>query len=416
MANESAARFRKWPEGGLTRIPSWIYSDEDVFRQELETFHYGDSWNYIGLECEVPTPGSFKRTWIGPRNVLATRAADGSVHVVENRCAHRDSQLTWKECGKFEAQVMICPYHNWTYDMDGTLKTMPFIRGCNGNPGMPATFDKSKNSLKKLRVAVRGGTIWATYSQTAPEFADWVGPVILPWFDRLFNGKPLKLLGIARQIVPSNYKFYTDNTHDGYHAALLHTFIPKFGLWRPDGDYHQIPTEGGRHILYRIGYNKELQNARNDVTKELKVMDSDFKLADPGVVTQHKDEFGDMHNSAFQLFPSTVVQQFFSSLTVRHIIPKNAKEHEVSWNFFGYEDDDAELVKARIRHSNLVGPSGYISAEDTEIIAQIQPAVNEYNSNHVIEMGGSGTEQADTMISESPIRAFYEFYKREMRL
>jgi anthranilate 1,2-dioxygenase large subunit len=216
--------------------------------------------------------------------------------------------------------------------------------------------------------------------------------------------------------VPCNWKFYTDNTHDGYHAALLHTFIPKFGLWRPDGDYHQIPTENGRHILYRIGYSKELKDTRNAVTDELRTVQSDYKLADPGVVTQYKDEYGDMHNSAFQIFPSVVVQQFFSSLAVRHIIPKSASKHEVVWNFFGYEGDDDEMIKARMRHSNLVGPSGYISAEDTEIIAQIQPAVNEYDSRHVIEMGGKGTEAAHTMISESPIRAFYEFYRREMQL
>lgn len=416
MADNSMT-YRKWPEGGATRIPSWIYSDEDIFRRELETFHLGKSWNYIGLECELPTPGSFKRTWIGPRNVLATRDANGDIHVVENRCSHRDSQLTWKECGKFDAQVMICPYHNWTYSLDGALKTMPFMRGCNGHPGMPATFDKSKHGLVKLRVARRGGTIWATYLEDAPAFEEFVGPEILPWFDRIFNGKPLKLLGISRQIVPSNYKFYTDNGHDGYHAALLHTFIPKFGLWRPDGEYHQIPTESGRHILYKIPYSPALKDSKpNEVTRELAKLDSGFKLADPGVVTQYKDEFGDMCNSAFQLFPSAVVQQFFNSLTIRHIVPKSAREHELVWNFFGYEDDDAEMVKARVRHSNLVGPSGYISAEDTEIIAQIQPAVNEYSRNHVCEMGGHGTETADTMISESPIRAFYEFYRREMRL
>ncbi|HSV81140.1 MAG TPA: Rieske 2Fe-2S domain-containing protein [Ramlibacter sp.] len=414
---DSIMHYRKWPEGGPTRIPSWIYSDEDVFRRELETFHYGTSWNYIGLECELPTAGSYKRTWIGPRNVLATRDAKGQIHVVENRCAHRDSQLTWKESGTFDSQLMICPYHNWTFELNGNLKTMPFIRGCDGHPGMPASFDKAEHGLTKLRVAVRGGAIWATYAHDGPSFEEFMGPVIQPWYDRIFNGRPLKLLGISRQHVPSNYKFYTDNGHDGYHAALLHTFIPKFGLWRPDGEYHQIPTEKGRHILYKIPYSPKLKDATpNDVTRELKKMDSDFKLADPSVITQHKDEFGDMHNSAFQLFPSAVVQQFFNSLTVRHIVPKSAQVHELVWNFFGYADDDAEMVQARMRHSNLVGPSGYISAEDTEIIAQLQPNVNEHGGNHVCEMGGHGTEQADTMISESPIRAFYDFYRREMRL
>jgi anthranilate 1,2-dioxygenase large subunit len=407
---------RRWPQEGHIRIPSWIYSDPEIFQRELETFHYGNSWNYVGLECELPEAGSFKRAWIGPRSVLATRDENGEIHVVENRCAHRDSQLTWKECGKFEAGMMICPYHNWTYDLHGNLKTMPFFRGVNGNPGMPASFDRGKHGLKKLRVVVRGGTIWATYSEMTPPFADFVGPDILKWFDRIFNGRKLKLLGFARQIVPCNWKFYTDNTHDGYHAALLHTFIPKFGLWRPDGDYHAVPTERGRHVLYHMAYSKKLQNERNEVTKEIRVMNSDYRLADPSLVAQYRDEFGDNSNCAFQIFPTTVIQQFFSSLTVRHIIPKTTTTHELSWNFFGYADDDEAMTKARIKHSNLVGPSGFISAEDTEIIAQLQGVVDNHSTNHVIEMGGHGVEPAHTMISESPLRAFYEFYRREMAL
>jgi len=407
---------RKWPEGGPTRIPSWIYSDPEIFKRELETFHYGRSWNYIGLDCELPNPGDFKRSWIGPRSVLAMRDDNGEVNVVENRCAHRDSQLTWKECGHFDGSSVICPYHNWTFTLKGDFRTMPFFRGVQGNPGMAPTFDKAKNGLRKLKVATRGGTIWASFHDDPPDFAEFVGPTILPWFDRVFNGRKLKLLGISRQIVPCNWKFYTDNTHDGYHAALLHTFIPKFGLWRPDGDYHAVPTENGRHILYHMAYSKKLKDERNEVTQQLRTMQSDYNLHDPTLIQQYKDEFGDMSNTAYQIFPSVVVQQFFSSMTVRHIVPKTATSHEMSWNFFGYEDDDEEMVSWRLKHSNLVGPSGFISAEDSEIISQIQPIVNNYNHTHVIEMGGHGIEPAHTMISESPLRAFYDFYRREMNL
>lgn len=406
----------KWPEEGPIRIPSWVYTSEELFQRELETFHYGKSWNYVALECEVPEPGSFKRAWIGPRTFLVTRDANGEVNVVENRCAHRDSQITWQEFGKFDDQMLICPYHNWTYNLQGDLKSMPYFRGCNGNPGMPADFDRKKHGLRRLRTTVRGGVVWATYSEETPSFEDFLGPETLKWYDRLFNGKRLKLLGFARQIVPCNWKFYSDNTHDGYHAALLHTFIPKFGLWRPDGDYHAVPTANGRHVVYHMQYSKELQNTRNEVTDELRVLNSEYELEDRSLITQFRDEFGDNTNNAFQVFPTTVIQQFFSSLTIRNMIPKSVNSHELSWNFFGYEDDDEELTRARIRHSNLVGPSGFISAEDTEVIAQLQPNVDAYDSRHVIEMGGHGIEAAHTMISEAPLRAFYDFYRREMNL
>lgn len=407
---------RKWPEEGHRRIPSWIYTDEEIFRRELETFHYGDCWNFIGLECEVPEVYSYKRAWIGPRSVLMTRDENGEIHVVENRCAHRDSQISWHQCGKFDGGLMVCPYHNWSYDMKGNLKSMPFFRGPNGNPGMAPEFDRKQNGLVALRTVVRGGVVWATYSENTPSFEEYLGEYTLKWYDRLFNGKKLKLLGYNRQIVPCNWKFYSDNTHDGYHAALLHTFIPKFGLWRPDGDYHAIPTANGRHVVYHMQYAKDLAEKRNEVTDQLSVLKSDYDLEDKTLVTQYKDEFGDNTNGTFQVFPTTVCQQFFSSLTIRNMIPKSATSHELSWLFFGYEDDDEEMVRARMRHSNLVGPSGFISAEDTEVIAQLQPQVDEWDTRQVIEMGGTGTDAAHTMISESPLRAFYEFYRREMKL
>ena len=182
----------KWPEEGASRIPSWVYTSEEIFRRELEVFHYGKSWNYVGLECELPEAGSFKRTWIGPRSVIVTRDENGEIHTVENRCAHRDSQLTWKECGQFADGLMVCPYHNWSYDMSGSLKSMPFFRGANGNPGMPADFDRSKHGLTKLHTTVRGGAIWATYREDAPSFADFLGEG-LPWYDRLFSGEKTEI-------------------------------------------------------------------------------------------------------------------------------------------------------------------------------------------------------------------------------
>ena len=103
--------------------------------------------------------------------------------------------------------------------------------------------------------------------------------------------------------MPCNWKFYSDNTHDGYHAALLHTFIPKFGLWRPDGDYHQVPTADGRHVVYHMKYSKELQTTRNEVTDQLRVLKSEYELEDRGIITQYKDEFGDSNNSAFPGIP-----------------------------------------------------------------------------------------------------------------
>ena len=61
---------RRWPEEGFTRIPAWVYTDPAVYKKEMDVFFAGDTWNYVGLECEVPEVGSFKRQWIGDRPVV----------------------------------------------------------------------------------------------------------------------------------------------------------------------------------------------------------------------------------------------------------------------------------------------------------------------------------------------------------
>ena len=51
---------RAWPKEGPTRVPFWVYTDPDVFAREMDVFFYGDTWNYVALDCEIPAVGSYK--------------------------------------------------------------------------------------------------------------------------------------------------------------------------------------------------------------------------------------------------------------------------------------------------------------------------------------------------------------------
>ena len=78
-----------WETDGTSRIPFAVYTDDDLHKKELERLFYKSHWSYVGLDAEIPNPGDFKRTVIGERSVIMTRAMDGVIHVVENVCAHR---------------------------------------------------------------------------------------------------------------------------------------------------------------------------------------------------------------------------------------------------------------------------------------------------------------------------------------
>ena len=133
---DSLSPARRWPAGGHTRVPSWIYTDPDVFRKEMDLFFAGDTWNYVGLACEVPEVGAFKRQWIGTRPVVMVRNKAGHINVFENRCAHRQAQICWQNTGK--VKDFTCPYHQWNFDLDGKLQGLPFKRGAAWIPPWPA--------------------------------------------------------------------------------------------------------------------------------------------------------------------------------------------------------------------------------------------------------------------------------------
>ncbi len=409
LAAETATRT--WPAEGWTRVPFWVYTDPALFDREMERFFYGPSWNYVALDCEVPEPGSYKRSWIGQRQVLVVRHADGDIGVLENRCAHRGARVCWQNKGRVDS--FTCPYHQWNFALDGKLQGIPLKRGALGKGGMPADFDTSQHAMKALRVHNEGGAIFATFDAGAPSFADYCGPAMHGYVRRLFGGRALKLLGYNRQLIPSNWKMYIENLKDPYHATLLHSFLITFGLWRADTQSESIPTEGGRH---GIMISRNVGKKESDATAEIKRFKSKLELIDTDSVTPMR-EFDDGKVIGLSLFPSVVLHQQANTLGMRHIIPKSVDSFELAWTYYGYVDEDPALTRLRLRHTNLYGPSGFVAMEDGEVLVECQQGASGYGHRQaVLEMGGRDTEPQDHMVTEVLIRAFYKWYREEMQL
>jgi anthranilate 1,2-dioxygenase large subunit len=379
----------------------------------MEVFFEGPNWNVVGLECEVPKPGTYKRSWIGIRPVLLVRDEAGAIQVLENRCAHRSSLVCWQLRG--EAKQLTCPYHQWTYDLRGKLLGLPFMRGAVGKGGMPADFDRGSHGLRRLRVATRGGLVWASFDESTPPLEEFLGEEILALVDRTFSGRPLRLIGYSRQLLPSNWKLYLENSRDPYHATLLHSFFLTFGLLRTDTPFRNAATQEGRHGIMASRYSAATASTKNEVTRELRSL-KHFQLNDLEVV-KPEDEFGDSTMVNLGVLPGAFFQQHGNSLALRHIIPKSVAETELAWTFFGYEDDDDEMRRRRRKQANLVGPAGYVAADDSEVLACVQAGVTSApEAVQVIEMGGRGLGPKETMVSETLIRAFYDYYRSAMGL
>jgi benzoate/toluate 1,2-dioxygenase subunit alpha len=97
-----------------------VYLDPELFDLEMEQL-WRHTWLYVGHDSQVPNPGDFYTTELARVPVLMIRGTDGLVRVLPNRCAHKGTRLASAVHGKCVGGALRCPYHGWTYRLDGTL-------------------------------------------------------------------------------------------------------------------------------------------------------------------------------------------------------------------------------------------------------------------------------------------------------
>ncbi len=394
------------------RIPYDIYSDPSIYEREQERIFRGRSWNYVGLEAEIPRHGDFKRTAVGDRPVVVTRDKDGSIGVFENRCAHRGVAFCYRTHGN--AKALQCPYHQWTYDLRGNLIGIPFRKGFAGQGGLPDDFDPAEHSLTKLSVTTRNGVIFASYADDMEPIEAYLGE-ILPWFDRMFDGRELRVLGYWRQRIECNWKLIIENIRDPYHATLLHVFLVSFGLNRADQPGRVVFDAHGRHYA---AMNERLdRDATAEAKREMKSI-MDLRLEGPKLLDIVR-EFPGRETLVMQtIWPNIILQQQSNALAIRQVITTgDPGGFDFHWTVFGYATDDEAMTERRLRLANLMGPSGLVSIDDTEVVELTQKGTGPFgDAQGVIEMGGLTTGDEEHVITEGPLRAFHKYYREVMGL
>ena len=404
-----------WETDDTSRVPFMAYTNEDQHKKELERFFYRAHWCYVGLEAEIPNAGDFKRTAVGERSVIMARDADGSVNVVENVCAHRGMRFCRERSGN--RKDLVCPYHQWSYTLKGDLQGVPFRRGLKQdgkvNGGMPADFNPAQHSLTKLKVAVRGGVVFASFDHDVEPLEDFLGPDVLRYFDRLFNGRKLKIMGYNRQRIPGNWKLMLENIKDPYHAGLLHTWFVTFGLWRADNRSKLVMDKHRRHGAMA---NTRGQTIKAEELKTVSSFKNDMKLNDPGFLDiVHEPWWGEPTAVMMTIFPSVIFQQQVNSVSTRQIQPSGHGAFDFVWTHFGFEDDDEAMTQRRLRQANLFGPAGFVSADDGEVIEFSQQGFEQKPFHRMlVELGGRGVEDTDHMVTEGLIRGMYRYWRQVM--
>jgi len=192
-------------------IPGRWYTDELIAELERRTV-FSRSWQMVGRADLVGSPGQYLTAEVGGEPVLVVRGQDGQLRGFFNVCRHHAAAVMTEPCGT--ATRLQCPYHGWTYGLDGSLKGIPDFDGVED-------FDRKKNGLVPLSVDVWEKFVFVHLDPNPMPLAEYLGPMAEQF-------KPLRLeqlhfAGRREWIIDCNWKVFVDNYLDGgYHVPYLH--------------------------------------------------------------------------------------------------------------------------------------------------------------------------------------------------
>ncbi|WAP54626.1 aromatic ring-hydroxylating oxygenase subunit alpha [Streptomyces sp. S465] len=202
----------------LTTLPGRWYTAPGVFRREQRHL-FEAMWFCAVRAAELDRPGAFRTVPVGRESVLITRNRGGELRAFLNICRHRGARLCTEESGVVRRSLQ-CPYHAWTYDLDGRLTAAPNLRK------MP-DIDRTERGLIPVRLREWLGYVWVCLAEEPPSFEETVVGAVA---ERLGDAESVERYGVAglalgRRIsydVRANWKLIVENFMECYHCATIH--------------------------------------------------------------------------------------------------------------------------------------------------------------------------------------------------
>ncbi|ANF57431.1 aromatic ring-hydroxylating oxygenase subunit alpha [Halotalea alkalilenta] len=190
-------------------LPQPLYNDERVHQLDIERI-FAQEWLIAGMGCEIPSKGNYLTIEIGDNPVLVVRGADGAIHAFHNVCRHRGSRLCLHERGK--VAKLVCPYHQWTYELDGRL----LFAGTE----MGTDFSMADYGLKPVHVREAGGFVFVSLAENPVSIDDFFAT--LEHYMAPYDMANTKVAVKSEIIEQANWKLVIENNRECYHCNGSH--------------------------------------------------------------------------------------------------------------------------------------------------------------------------------------------------
>ena len=233
-------------------LPNAAYWSDEWFAMEQE-FIFRPSWVFAGARAEIAKPGGMKPIEIAGTPIVLVHGRDGVIRGFQNVCRHRGMQLVDAAC---EHKTITCPYHSWSYNLEGQLRARPHFEGPN-KPGVFKQGGGENLDLIEVRVEEFFGCLFVNLSGTAEPLETWMAPVL----EKLDGYDLSAIRWIAKREfeVEANWKLVYENYMEGYHVFSIHPKLLDFapmevrwsGEWRGNtfvNGYRFPKVEQGRGV------------------------------------------------------------------------------------------------------------------------------------------------------------------------
>lgn len=410
------------PDGA--HVSRSIYSSRDIYERELREI-FSKQWLPLGHESQLAGPGTYFTTYMGEDPVIVTRGADDRIHVFLNACSHRGARVCLDDEGS--AKMFMCPYHAWTFGLDGRLIGVPM------NERLYGGIDKALYGLQSVaQIETLHGLIFATFNPDAPPLREHLGAVV-PFLDAVFNRRAggVEIIGQPQKWrVPTNWKIYQDNfAGDEYHVSSTHgSSIEVVGLdWEAylQGLIH-CAFDGGHGLAAHF----ELPNGRPDPyfpVEQPDLFSQETQDYFKAVVDEFEQRVSPVHArcllNAGTVFPNFSLLPVFNTFRIAH--PKGPEEIEL-WSYCYVDRDAPERVKQELVkfYAFSFGPSGIIEQDDSAVWESIATTARgtQGGLGHSHFTMGLGNERwheglgcmITDRLSEAAQRSFYRGWAKAM--
>jgi Rieske 2Fe-2S family protein len=228
---------------GQKTLPAEYFLSPEVFQREQQVI-FRNRWVCVAHESDFSEPGVYRNIQLGGESILLVRDSQGILRGHFNVCRHRGTQLTDAKCGKV-GKTLQCPYHAWTYSLDGRLLGVPDEKEFN-------QFSKDQHGLHPVTLTTSDGLVWVHLGTDPPPFEQSHGSIV-GRFDR-WKIRELVRGGERNYRVAANWKMILQNYSECYHCAPVHPQLIELSPPTSGGnDLIDGPVMGGYMDIRQIG-------------------------------------------------------------------------------------------------------------------------------------------------------------------